>query len=116
MHTLESIRDIVAKCQFKDWIFHVGDKTGSTPFLQIRFYDKDFYTGKIELQYCRKWQLSYHMVDCEIVRTAHKAVRAAMEHEVDEQFKYDGAVLFHPHHDLNAMVEFAKKNKISIRS
>lgn len=56
------------------------------------------------------------MVDAEIVRTVHKAVRAAMEHEVDEQFKYDGAVLFHPHHDLDALVAFAKKKKISVRT
>lgn len=116
MQTLESIKIIVSKIKYKDWIFHIDDKTGETPFLQIRFYDKDFYTGKLEIQHCRKWLLSYHMVDVEIVRTAHKAVRTAMEHEVDEQFTYDGAVLFHPHHDLEAMTAFAKKKKISVRT
>jgi hypothetical protein len=115
MQTLESLRAIAAKLKYKDWIFRVDDKTGETPFLQIQFWDKDLRTGNLELQNCRKWQLSYHMVPCEIVRTARKALHTAMEHEVDEQFSYDGEILFHPHHDLDAMVDFAKKRRISVR-
>lgn len=115
MHTLESFKAMAEKCKFRDWIFKVHDKTGSTPYLQILFQDKDFQTGKMETQFCRKWQLSYHMCDNEFVRTAHKALHEAMKHEVDEQFSYDGAVIYHPHFELQAMVDFAKKRKISVR-
>lgn len=115
IQTLESIRAVAAKFKFRDWIFRIDDKTGSTPFLQIQFWDKDFYSNELALQSCRKWQLSYHMVNSEIVRTARKALHAAMEHEVDEQFSYDGVVIFHPHHDLDELVAFAKKRKISVR-
>lgn len=115
MQTLESLQTIANKMKFKDWIFRIGDKTGSTPFLQIQFWDNDIQTGEPALQNCRKWQLSYHMVNSEIIRTARKALHAAMEHEIDEQFSFDGVMLFHPHHDLEAMVEFCKKKKISVR-
>lgn len=115
MHTLESFIVMASKCKFRDWIFHVSDKTGQTPYLQIQFWDKDFQTGKLELQKCRKWDLSYHMVDYEFVRTVRMALHTAMQHEIDETFTYDNAKLFHPHFDLDALIDFAKRKKISVR-
>lgn len=53
----------------------------------------------------RKWHLSVHMTDGEIVQTAFKAVLTAMEHEAREQFFYKGWSIFDPHYDIEKLVE-----------
>lgn len=45
----------------------------------------------------RKWYLSPHMTDSEVVQTAFAAVMAAMEHEVREKFRFGNASPFNPH-------------------
>lgn len=115
MRTLESIKELVNHIKFKDWTFRVEDKNGC-PFLQVIFMDKCSVSGKEEPQHCRKWTLSYHMVDCEVIRTAFKAVQTAMEHEVQEQFTYKGARIFNPHLNLDSLVDVAlNKKNIQIR-
>jgi hypothetical protein len=111
MQTFESINELVTKCKFKTWdIVLEKDKTsGERPYIQVQFDELDRFTGNFERQMCRKWYLSYHMTDSEVIRTAHKAVRAAMEHEVDEAFEYDGARIFNPHMDLKLLAKAAKK-------
>lgn len=70
--------------------------------------DEDAVTGKYELQKSRKWLLSPHMVETEIVRTAFLAIRQAALHEVDEAFKYQGARIYGPHVSVQALVKAAK--------
>lgn len=53
----------------------------------------------------RKWFLSEHMTDGEIVQTALMACLAASEHEIREQFKYRGVSIFDPHYDIERLVE-----------
>ena len=38
-----------------------------------------------------------HMCANEVVRTAYKAVEAAIKHELDEHFTFKGTAIFHPH-------------------
>lgn len=45
----------------------------------------------------RKWYLSEHMLDDEVVKTAFAAFRAAVEHEVMEGFTVQGIRVFNPH-------------------
>jgi hypothetical protein len=52
----------------------------------------------------RKWLLSEHMLDGELVQTALKAVLTALEHEAREKFKYRGAAIFSPHYDIEKLV------------
>jgi hypothetical protein len=52
----------------------------------------------------RKWRLSVHMTDGEIVQTAWLAVVTALEHEAREQFKYKGEAVFDPHYDIDKLV------------
>ena len=59
-------------------------------YLQVQFMGEDVETGKVELQKCRKWVLSYHMTETEIVNTAFKAIQAAEDHEIREFFRYKG--------------------------
>lgn len=57
----------------------------------------------------RKWLLSDHMTDGEIVQTAFKAILTAVEHEVRETFLYKGAAIFDPHYDIEKLVELRKR-------
>lgn len=56
----------------------------------------------------RKWLLSEHMTDGEIVQTVFKAVLTAMEHEVRELFLYRGHSIFDPHYDIDKLVELRR--------
>lgn len=113
MQTIESIKEVVSNISFNDWMFRVGT-SGDTPFLQVIFKDKDRITGVEEIQRCRKWQLSYHMVNSEIVRTAFKAVEQAMLHEVQEAFKYKGARVMNPHIDMDALASVINNHQVGV--
>jgi hypothetical protein len=57
-------------------------------------------TGEVKLQKCRKWYLSSHACESEIIRTAYKAIEAAELHELQENFIYCGQRIFDPHLNL----------------
>ncbi|WNM70141.1 hypothetical protein [Myxococcus phage Mx1] len=102
----QDVEAVVQNIKFRDWEFRVLAK-GDGFLLQIRFMAPDSVTGKVELQSCRKWYLSAHSTRNEIVRTAWKAVLAAIEHEAAEDFKYRGVAIMNPHLDPDDIV---KKN------
>ncbi len=52
----------------------------------------------------RKWYVSQHSTDSEIVQTALKAVLTAEEHEAREHFLYRGRTIFGPHHSVDALL------------
>jgi hypothetical protein len=66
-------------------------------------------TGLPMVWFGRKWQLSPHMTDGEIVQTAFMAVMAANEHETREKFTYRGVSVFDPHYDIEKLVELRKQ-------
>lgn len=106
--TKEDFQNIIDSISYKNFKFRIGEKNG-VYFLQVLFDAPDNYTGVIEEQRCRKWQLSTFMVPSEVVRTAYKAVLAAEEHEVGENFRYKGELIYCPHIDVEAMVEIARR-------
>jgi hypothetical protein len=112
--TLETIKSIVSNVSFNDWTFRVDTNADDSPYLQVLFIDKDRITGAEEIQRCRKWQLSYYMVNSEVVRTAFKAVEAAMLHEVQEAFKYKGARVYNPHVDLDSLAAALNDKTVAI--
>ncbi len=114
MLTLERIKFIVSQITFNDWMFVVGTYQEGTPYIQILFKDKDRISGVEEIQRCRKWILSFHMVDSEVIRTAYKAVEAAMLHEVQEAFKYKNARIFNPHLDLEELADAINAKVVSV--
>lgn len=120
MLTLNEIGQIISQIEYKDWQFVIGTENSFETqdlYLQIQFYapdsatkifdaclqipDKNLFNDESllenKLQTCRKWRLSPHMTETEIVRTAWKAVLAAEEHEAGEAFKYMGYSPFNPH-------------------
>lgn len=78
---------------------------GECIFLQVECQGGiDAKTGEAWAWKGRKWYLSPHMTDSEIVQTAFKAVVTAVEHEVREAFKYKGVAVCDPHLDLDVVV------------
>lgn len=74
-------------------------------------------TGKPLPWWGRKWMVSPHMTDGEIVQTLFKACETAMEHELREGFKYKGQPIFDPHYDIEKLVELrARPDALQERS
>jgi len=57
----------------------------------------------------RKWRLSPHMTDGELVQTAFLALTTWQEHERRELFTFLGASVFNPHFDIYKLVDFRRK-------
>lgn len=87
----------------------------SKAYLQAEFMSPCSQTGKLTLQKTRKWLLSQHMTESELIQTALKCVLTAIEHEAREQFKYKGRAIFGPHFDVKALIELCDKNQLETR-
>lgn len=120
MFTLETIQEIVSRIKFRDWKLVVrtdgstGGRTIPRPYLQIEWAapDNDNLHGTVESQRSRKWFLSYHMCENEIIRTAYKAIQGAVEHEMNEQFTYMDVRIFDPHMDYTRLASAIRNNLI----
>ena len=119
----QRVEDTLAQIKYKNWSFIVLDDRENSVypdarmFLQVQFPSIDFVTGMEEVQKGRKWMLSPHMTQSEIVTTALKAVLTAEEHEARENFRYRGAMIFGPHIDVNALAVFVKdKENLDMRT
>lgn len=99
-------RTVLSLVEFPGYTFHlVGDFKGAT-YLQASFRAPcNFSGGKAVRQKTRKWQLSAHMTNSELVHTALKCVLTSIEHEAREQFRYRNAAIFGPHFDVERLVE-----------
>lgn len=91
------------------WIRVEKDPLGERIFLQVKYKAPCNKTGKLTEWGGRKWYLSSHMTDDEIVKTAWVAYKSAIEHEVMETFKVDGKILFNPHTPYEILLEASQK-------
>ena len=74
-------------------------------FIQCYYSANCVVTGKSTILNGRKWYLSDHMTDDEIVKTCYAAFKAAVEHEVMEAFQYNGRRVFNPHTPFRVLLE-----------
>ncbi len=103
--TYEQQQAIVAQCAFNDWelVLH-REHHGNPRYLQIEWNDEDNYNpGQPYRSKGRKWLISPYMTRSELVLTAWKAVLTAVEHEIREQFTYNGRTIMHPHVDVDVL-------------
>jgi len=115
MQTIETIRQLIDDVSFNNWQFLVRlDDT--RPYLQIKFQAPCNMTGEFQDQLSRKWILSFHMTDDEIVATALKATLTAAEHEIREQFKWKDQPIFRPHYNIYELHELSSRNAITKRN
>lgn len=108
MKTIENIREVLSRVSFPNYVFNVRENTAGL-YLQIACDGKCNVTGADGRWFSRKWSLSYHMTDGEIVQTAFKAVMTAVEHEVREMFTYRDTTIFDPHYDVEKLVELRRQ-------
>lgn len=66
-------------------------------------------TGVLEEQHGRKWYLSEHMPNDEIIKTAFAAYERFVVHEGKEGFLVDGKPLFNPHTDFEELLKICEK-------
>lgn len=125
--TFKQIEKFITKnIRYKDWEFHVKKK-GPVIYLQIQFMAPESFQffnpdgGDLgrnsnsrftERQYCRKWLLSTHMTPSEIVGTCHTAVIQAEIHEISENFRYKGTLVFNCHRDVEALKEIVHRSDV----
>jgi hypothetical protein len=99
------IGKVIAGLSYREgWHYNIGG-TGSHKYLQIGYE----IPGEVNprMHHGRKWLLSDYMTEGEIVQTALMATLVCEEHEARENFKYKGLAVFHPHHDIDALLEIA---------
>jgi hypothetical protein len=99
---LKRASDVLSRVQFEGFEYITATK-GEVVFLQIACSSKCNITGDPMRWTSRKWMLSEHMTDGEIVQTAFLATKVAIEHELRETFYYRGQPIFDPHYDLEKL-------------
>ena len=105
---IERFREVLERCKFPEFTFCVHSEE-SKVYFQIECHSRCNVTGKPLTWKGRKWLMSIHMTDGEIVQTAFKAVLTALEHEAREQFMYRGVSIFDPHYDIEKLVELRQR-------
>lgn len=108
------LKSLLKNVKYKHWKFHIGEDD-TRLFLQLRVWRKCSETKKFGTGYGRKWLLSPHMTDSEIIATAFKACITNEEHECRENFTYKGQNIYCPHYDVEELVKLRKDNSVDIR-
>lgn len=86
------------------------------PYLQVQCRGgKCNVTGKPKGWNGRKWLLSTHMTETELVKTALCAVLAAQQHETLEKFTYEGVAIFDPHIGVRDLVNLRRGSPLDAR-
>lgn len=96
MLTLADLQTILARICYRTWQFNAG-RMEDGYFVQARFVGN---SG--EVQHGRKWYVSRHACESEVVQTVLLAILTAEEHESRESFTLDDVAIFSPHFDVNA--------------
>lgn len=105
---------VLGRIEYRGWTFSVG-WDDDRAFMQITFAEIDPATGQSATWTSRKWRLSPHMTDSEIVQTALKAVLTAEEHEARERFMYRGRAIFGPHISVDALWDLVGRGELETR-
>lgn len=111
--TYNDVMKVLVRISYKDWQLcyrYDGDRL----MIYWDFAAPCTTTGIVQRWQSRKWPLSMHMVEGEIVQTAFMAALQAEEHESRESFKYKGIAPFNPHIKFAAIMESAQH--IEVRS
>lgn len=93
------------------WSLHCGND--GRQFICWKFSSPDYTTPGMPVKpwNSRKWYLSDHMVEGEIVQTALAAAVMAEEHEAREAFTYCGVRVFNPHISIDALMILAQQTE-----
>lgn len=102
---LTRTREIINNIKLPDsFDIRVSTHPEGRTFLQIRQNTFCNRTGEPYNEGGRKWDISSHATESEIVFTAWKAFLTFVEHEMRENFTYKGKKIFDPHIDVSALL------------
>lgn len=110
---LKRVQDLVAGIEFRDRYRILVEIDQKDPegraYLQLEVDRPDCFTGEMGVGKSGKTYLSEHQTDSEILRKALGLFLAFEEHEVREDFKWNGRAIFGPHIDIQALWDVALK-------
>ncbi len=112
--THQEIRTLLKNVKFLDWHWRVMDK-GDGLLIQLVWNAPDCHDGVMKVQHGRKWYVSSHSCESEVVAAAYAAVQRAVLHEAAEQFLYKGKRIFNPHFNVDALASLDTKENIQTR-
>jgi hypothetical protein len=103
---IDHINRILKDTDYKDWVFLTGSM-GSGWYIQVHFMapDNDSPGSDPIGQKGRKFYISPHMTEGEVVQTCFLAIKTAEEHEMREHFQYRKQRVFGPHFNLGWLAE-----------
>lgn len=103
----ERAQTLLAQVAYKDGTgFRVTEKSGLVLLQHWQILPcSESGTSAPTQQMGRKWYLSEHMLDEEILQTALLAALTFEEHEAREAFRFNGRKLFGPHKALPVLVQ-----------
>ena len=102
MITENVLMKILGDIQYKDWkIVHGFMGTGH--YIQVEFTAGDSNTGEETNQRGRKFYISRHMIESEVVGTVWLAIQTAEMHEAREHFHYKRRRIYGPHISVKAL-------------
>ena len=109
--TVDKVKEVLSHITYKNWWFIVETKNDGF-YLQIAFMGPDADDsggGRVIEQHGRKWLISPYMTKNELIQTAFKAILTAEEHEVRENFMYNGKRILGPHIDVDVLWKVCDK-------
>lgn len=113
LHRVKNIVNrISAECfgtQFKIRVEHDNEFENGRVFLQITYHAPCAETKEAKEWHGRKYYLSKHMTDDEIVKTTYVAFESCIKHEIMEGFRVDGITLFNPHINFEELIKISHK-------
>jgi len=116
--TPEQVRDLCInidmKCLGNDSFYLRIERDNEQPvdgrvFIQVNYSAPCIKTGELRQWSGRKWYLSRHMTQDEVIKTAFAAFKAAVEHEILEGFSVGGKLLFNPHVDFTELLSISQR-------
>jgi hypothetical protein len=112
MLTRPDFESILSRIAYrKGWRFHLNFES-DRPWMQVRFMALDVPGSVLITLHGRKWFLSPHMTESEVVATAFKALLTAEEHECRERFTYRGQRVFGPHIDVARVASLLESGEL----
>lgn len=109
IENLAHLDAIVGQIEYPLREFRAG-LMGDGYFVQVTYEEPDVMTGVVEPQHGRKWYVSKHATESEVIQTCLKAALTSAEHQVREHFLVDGVAPFAPHFDVEDLVRLAREH------
>lgn len=106
---IETIKASVFGTEISFKVSHDDEFENGRVYVQPYYVDECRVTGEEQEWKGRKWYLSRHMTEDEVVKTCYAAFKACVEHEIMEGFSYNDEVVFNPHAPFQKCIEAGRE-------